>query len=213
MELKNLDNQNPHIRALAYRIYESNGVVKREEVKNFINKLEQNDRKILRSKGVKFGRYHIFLFKLFKPKAVSLRTLLWKNFNQKYLDLEPPQFGLNFIYEDKKLNRDFMLMCGFEKFDSYYVRIDILERLFLMIMETNKKNIKEIKLVPDMLNLLGCNKENFLKLMEKMNYISTSKNQETYFKYNLRKKFKKIERNKNTNEDNPFYILREIRIK
>ena len=106
-----------------------------------------------------------------------------------------------------------MLMCGFEKFDSYYVRIDILERLFLMIMETNKKNIKEIKLVPDMLNLLGCNKENFLKLMEKMNYISTSKNQETYFKYNSRKKFKKIERNKNTNEDNPFNILREIRIK
>ena len=50
IELKNLENQNPHIRALAYRIYESNGVVKREEVKNFINKLEQNDRKILRSK-------------------------------------------------------------------------------------------------------------------------------------------------------------------
>tara|TARA_B100001029_G_scaffold106624_1_gene88010 strand:+ start:560 stop:1561 length:1002 start_codon:yes stop_codon:yes gene_type:complete len=213
IELKNLKNQNPHIRALAYRIYESNGVVKREDVRNFINKLEQNDRKILRSKGVKFGRYHIFLFKLFKPKAVSLRILLWKNFNQKYLNLEPPQFGLNFIFEHKKLNRDFMLMCGFEKFDNYYVRIDILERLFLMIIEKNKENIKEIKLVPDMLNLLGCNKEDFLKLMKKMNYISTSKNQETYFKYNLKKNFKKIEKIKSTNDDNPFNILKEIRIK
>ena len=213
IELKNLDNQNPNIRALAYRIYESNGVVKREEIKNFIVKLEQNDRKILRSKGVKFGRYHIFLFKLFKPKAVSLRTLLWKNFNQKYLKLEPPQFGLNFINEEEKLDREFMLMCGFEKFDSFYLRIDILERLFLMIIDKNKNNIKEIKLVPEMLNLLGCNKENFLKLMEKMGYKWFSKDQEIYFKYNLKKKFKNIQKNKNINEDNPFNILKEIRIK
>ena len=141
---------------------------------------------MLREKGVKFGRYHIFLFKLFKPKAVSLRTLLWKNFNQKYLDLEPPQFGLNFINENKKFNSDFMLMCGFEKFDNYYVRIDILERLFLMIIDINNNNKdKEIKLEPDMLNLLGCNKENFIKLMEKMNYKSSSKGQDIYFKYNF----------------------------
>ena len=107
-----------------------------------------------------------------------------------------------------------MLMCGFEKFDSYYVRIDILERLFLMIIDINKNNNeKEIKLVPDMLNLLGCNKENFVKLMEKMNYMSSSKNQDVYFKYNLRKKFKKIDNNKNINEDNPFNILKEIRLK
>ena len=213
-ELRNLENQNPNIRALAYRIYESNGVVKREEVKNFINKLEQNDRKILRSKGVKFGRYHIFLFKLFKPKAVSLRTLLWKNFNQEYLDLEPPQFGLNFINETKKLNRDFMLLCGFEKFDNYYVRIDILERLFLMIIDINKNNKdKEIKLVPEMLNLLGCNKENFIKLMKKMNYKPSSKNETVFFKYNLKRKLNKIDKNKNINDDNPFNILKEMRLK
>ena len=211
IELKNLENENPHIRALAYRIYESNGVVKREEVKNFISKLEQSDRKILREKGVKFGRYHIFLFKLFKPKAVSLRTLLWKNFNQKYFKLDPPQFGLNFVYRGKELNRDFMLMCGFEKFDSYYVRIDILERLFLMIIDKNTND--KIKLVPEMLNLLGCSKENFVKLMEKMNYKSSSDDQEVYFKYNLKKKFKKVEKNKIFNDDNPFNILKEIRIK
>ena len=104
-------------------------------------------------------------------------------------------------------------MCGFEKFDSFYLRIDILERLFLMIIDKNKNNIKEIKLVPEMLNLLGCNKENFLKLMEKMGYKWFSKDQEIYFKYNLKKKFKNIQKNKNINEDNPFNILKEIRIK
>ena len=46
--------------------------------------------------GVKFGRYHIFFTQLFKPNAVSLRILLWKNFYQKET-LEPPKFGLNFF--------------------------------------------------------------------------------------------------------------------
>ena len=51
-----------------------------------------------------------------------------------------------------------MLICGFEKFDNFYVRIDILERLFLKIIETDKNNSNEIKLTADMLNLLGCSK-------------------------------------------------------
>ena len=52
--------------------------------------------------GVKFGRYHIFLYKLIKPEAVILRTLLWKNYHQKYFKLTPPTFGLNFIEDENK---------------------------------------------------------------------------------------------------------------
>ena len=32
-----------------------------------------------------------------------------------------------------------MLLCGFEKFDNYFVRIDILERLFMQIINSNQK--------------------------------------------------------------------------
>ena len=117
-------------------MYENNGVIKREQVKDFVKNLSQDERKILRSLGVKFGRYHIFLFKLFKPNAVSLRIALWKNFHQKYFNLKPPTFGLNFLKEKKEYSKDFMLLCGFEKFDNYFVRIDILERLFVKIMNS-----------------------------------------------------------------------------
>ena len=78
MDLKYLKQKNPQIRALAYHLYENNGVVKREEVTDFLKKISQDDRKILRELGVKFGRYHIFLFKMFKPSIVSFRILLWK---------------------------------------------------------------------------------------------------------------------------------------
>ena len=30
-----------------------------------------------------------------------------------------------------------MLLCGFEKFENYFVRIDILERLFMQIINSN----------------------------------------------------------------------------
>jgi len=210
-DLKNINTQNTSIRALAYQLYENNGVVKRENVKDFLKKIAQEERKILRNMGVKFGRYHIFLFKLFKPSAVSLRIALWKNFHQKYLNLKPPTFGLNFLNEKKEYSKDFMLLCGFEKFDNYFVRIDILERLFLQIIESNKE--KEIKLTPEMLNLLGCNKENFLKLIKKMDYKVFEKNKDTYFKYLPKKNFYKIPTRSKKNIDNPFNLLKEINFK
>ncbi len=213
IDLKSLDDANSSIRALAYQLYENNGVVKRELVVDYLNKLGQEDRKILRNLGVKFGRYHIFLFKLLKPEAVLLRTLLWKNYHQKYFNMSPPKFGLNFIENPEIKNKDFMLLCGFENFDRYFVRIDILERLFVQIINTNKKkndSINEIKLVPEMLNLLGCNKENFIKLIQKMDYKTYEKGKEIYFKYlPFKNKFKKFRKNNQIN-DNPFKILKNI---
>ena len=71
IELKKFKRIQSSIRALAYQLYENNGVLKRENVSEYLKKLEQKERKILRNLGVKFGRYHIFLFKLLKPEAVS----------------------------------------------------------------------------------------------------------------------------------------------
>ena len=84
---------------------------------------------------------------------------------------------LNLINSKDKDNRNkyFMLLCGFEKFDNYFVRIDILERLFMQIINSGIDEFKEIKLVPEMLNLLGCSKENFKRLIQKMNYKITEK--------------------------------------
>ena len=207
-KLKSIKESNSLVRALSYQLYENYGVVKREKVGSLVKKLSQEDRKSLRDIGVKFGRYHIFLFKLFKPKQVSLRVLLWKNFKQINLSLKPPTFGLNFTDNSKFENKDFMLLCGFEKFDRFFVRIDILERLFIHIINNNLENNQEVKLVPEMLNLLGCNKENFIKLIKNMNYKLFEKNNETYFKYNPRK-INYREKNK-FNSDNPFNVLNQI---
>ena len=213
LDLKNIKESNSELRALSYHLYENNGVVKRENVSIYLNKLNQEERKKLRRIGVKFGRYHIFLFKLFKPSSVSLRILLWKNFNEKNLNLFPPTFGLNFLEDKEKINKDFMLLCGFEKFDKFFVRIDILERLFILILNSDKDNNNEIKLTPEMLNLLGSNKENFIKLLQNMGYKTYKKDKDVYLKYisnkkNFGKKEKKIDK-----IDNPFGVLSQLNLK
>ena len=187
--------------------------MKREEVHEYLKKLGQDERKILRTLGVKFGRYHVFLFKLLKPEAVSLRVLLWKNFHQKFFNLNPPTFGLNFLEDKKSINSNFMLLCGFEKFDKFFVRIDILERLFVKIINSNPDSKSEIKLVPEMLNLLGCNKDNFLSLIKKMNYKTYEKGDQFYFKYSPAKKSVKIFIKKSEPNNNPFGILKTINFK
>ncbi|MDC6468739.1 helicase-related protein [Candidatus Pelagibacter sp.] len=211
IDLKNLKESNSSIKALAYQLYENNGVIKREVVVEYLKKLGQDERKILRDLGVKFGRYHIFLFRLLKPEAVSLRTLLWKNFNQKSFNLTPPTFGLNFLDDKNLRDKNFMLLCGFENFGSYFVRIDILERLFVQIINSEPEKNKEIKLVPEMLNLLGCSKENFKKLIEKMNYKIFEKDKDIYFKYNPQKQIKKTFK-KTISSNNPFKILKDLNL-
>ena len=209
IDLKNIKDKNSNIKALAYQLYENNGVLKRDQVSEYLKNLEQRDRKILRDLGVKFGRYHVFLYQLIKPDAVLLRTLLWKNHHQKYFNLNPPTFGLNFVNNDKYKNSDFMLLCGFERFDKFFVRIDILERLFIQIMNSNNQGQKPIKLTAEMLNLLGCNKENFKKLIKSMNYRVSENNDEIFFKYQPIRISKKSFEKRNKKET-PFNILKKL---
>ena len=212
IDLKNIKEKNSSTKALAYQLYENNGVIKREQVSEYLEKLDQSERKTLRNIGVKFGRYHVFLYKLIKPDAVSLRTLLWKNYHQKYFNLRPPTFGLNFLNDKDFKNKNFMLLCGFEKFDTFFVRIDILERLFIQILNSDDKEKKKmIKMVPEMINLLGCSRENFKKLISMMNYKIYEKNSDLFFKYYPPKKTKKIFLKK-PNKESPFMVLKNLNL-
>ena len=104
-----------------------------------------------------------------------------------------------------------MLLCGFEKFENLYVRIDILERLFVQIINLALRKKKEIKMVPEMLNLLGCSKENFRKLLNKMNYKVIEKNNEVFFKY-IPKRNKNKNYEKKPNKESPFGVLKKLNL-
>ena len=199
--------KNKYIRALMFQLFENNGVLKRENVNDIVKAIKTDERKKIWELGIKIGRYHIYLPKMLKPKAVGLRISLWRLFFEIKSNQIIPRSGLNYL-SDKKYNKNFLLLCGFEKFKNHYVRIDILEKLFIKIL--NKTDKRKFKIDSEMMNLLGCNKEDFFNLMLSMNY-RKSKEADTYFyPGEIKKRVKFINLNKN---ENPFKKLLSLNLK
>ncbi len=216
-ELSNLVNlskaefKNNYARALCYQLFENNGVIKRENIHHMMKNISKEDRIILRKIGVKIGRYHVFLPRMLKPSAVDLRVKLWKLYFPEDKLNNIPKYGLNFLKDEKAKNNKFLLICGFENFNKFYVRIDILERLFLKIIENTKDG--KFKIDSNMINLIGCSKENFFKLLELMEYKSQkSEKTEEFFIYKPKFAKNKI-KTKKTSKNNPFGKLSELRFR
>ena len=198
---------NQYLRGLIFQLYENNGVIKRSEVDKIVKLIPSEERRKLWGMGIKIGRYHIYLPKMLKPKAVEFRIGLWKIFHNLSEKNKIPKSGLNFLI-DSRLDKYFLLLCGFEKFKEFFVRIDILEKLFLKIID--KTENKKFKVNAEMMNLLGCSKENFYKLMTYMNY-KKDKTEDTYiFRGEKKKKGKIIRFDK---KENPFNKLLSLNIK
>ena len=208
INLTKIKIENQYLRALAYQLYENNGVLKRKNVDEIVRLVTKEERKKLWNMGIKIGRYHIFLPKMLKPKAVALRTTLWKIYYNISSNLISPKSGLNFVINNN-FNEKFLLLCGFERFKDYFIRIDILEKLFINIIDATVD--RKFKISPEMMNLLGCTKENFFKLMDLMNYRKSKDSDTYYFLSNNKKNKDKVAPNKN--KVSPFSKLLALNIK
>ena len=92
------------------------------------------------------------------------------------------------------------------------MRVDILEKLFLKIIENTEKN--DFKINAEMMNLLGSSKENFYKLLNLMNYRKKDKDKDIfYYTGDNQKRRKNKFMNKISKKDNPFQKLTELNIK
>jgi ATP-dependent RNA helicase SUPV3L1/SUV3 len=200
--------ENQYLRALSFQLYENNGVLKRKGIDKIIKLISKEERKKLWNMGIKIGRYHVFLPKMLKPKAVVLRTILWKIYHNISSNTNIPQFGLNFVVNDN-YNEKFLLLCGFEKFKNYFIRIDILEKLFISIIE--KTIDRKFKISSEMMNLLGCTKENFYNLMDLMSY-KKAKQEDTYY-FTGESKANKEREVAEKNKSSPFSKLLALNIK
>ena len=208
INLTKIKIENQYLRALTFQLYENNGVLKRKNVDEVVKLISKEERKKLWNLGIKIGRYHVFLPKILKPKAVTLRTTLWRIFNNISSDISIPKFGLNFVLNEN-FNENFLLLCGFERFKDYFVRIDILEKLFLNIID--KTIDRRFKITAEMMNLLGCSKEHFYKLIELMNYKKLKDADIYYFAGENRKSKEKLFVKKN--KSSPFSKLLALNIK
>jgi len=208
IKISKINLENSYARALCFRLFENHGVLKRLENEDLLKNLDKEQRAIIKKAGIKIGRYHIYQPLMIKPKAVNLKIIFWNCFNNKTKQEKCPTFGLNFLKNFETLDKVFLLICGFETFENYIVRVDILEKLFIKILSSTNNN--QFSISAEMLNLLGCSKEDFEKLLKLMNYKKIEKDKDLYsynFKHkNKRKRKDHVEKNYN----NPFASLKNL---
>jgi len=205
LSIENTEFKNSFSRGLSYQLFENNGVLKREISNEIIKNLSQNERFELRKKGIKIGKYHIYQPRMIRPNAVKFKTILWRCFNNIH-NLNYPNFGINFAKNFKNKNESFLRICGFETFGKYIIRIDILERLFLEILARSKDY--KFKFDSKIINLLGCNKDDFMQFVKLLGYKPIRKNDELEFQYIP----KKIKQDKKKVYQNAFSVLENFKI-
>ena len=83
-----------------------------------------------------------------------------------------------------------------------------MEKLFIKILENSKD--RKFKINSEMMNLLGCSKDDFYKLMINMNYKKDKEENSYIFLGDIKKKSRPF---KTKNEDNPFNKLLNLNIK
>ena len=83
-----------------------------------------------------------------------------------------------------------------------------MEKLFIKIIDNTKD--RKFKVNAEMMNLLGCSKENFYKLMDYMNYKKDNSVDTYIFKGEKKKKSELIKFDK---KENPFNKLLSLNIK
>lgn len=138
-ELSRAEDVSGLARGVAFRLVESFGIVRREDIADDIRQLDQEARSQLRRYGVRFGAFNIFIPTLLKPAASDLILLLWVLNHGKEVGLDlscipaPPREGLTSAGSDPSIPDAVYRVAGFHRCGRRVVRIDMLERLADMI--------------------------------------------------------------------------------
>ena len=82
INLTKLKIDNQYLRALAFQLYENNGVLKRKNIEVMIKLVSKEERKKLWDMGIKIGRYHIFSTKNVKTKSSYPKDYFVENSQQ-----------------------------------------------------------------------------------------------------------------------------------
>ena len=131
-------------RGIGYQLVENFGQLDRGKVVEDVRSLEQPDRQQLRRLGVRFGEYSVFMPKLLKPAAANLLLLLWRIAEDNRDDAlpTPPTPGLCSVPNDRKVPFAFYVTAGYRPCGERVVRVDMLERLAILIREEIDKGKK-----------------------------------------------------------------------
>ena len=157
-------------KGFGFQLYESLGILRRQNVSKEVKSLDQDARSLLRKHGVRFGQFTVFMPLLLKPAPTRLRLILWA-LSQNLAEFpEAPPPGLVTVPANKEAPENYDDMAGYRKAGERAIRIDMLERLADLLRVEDSRGGFEA--TADMLSITGMTLEQFANLMEGLGYSS-----------------------------------------
>ena len=155
-------------KGFGFQLFESLGILRRQNVLAEVKSLDQDARSLLRKHGVRFGQFTVFMPLLLKPAPTRLRLVLWalsKNLDE-FPEAPPP--GLVTVPVSTEAPEQYDDMSGYRNAGDRAIRIDMLERLADLLRAEDSRNGFEAN--ADMLSITGMTQEQFANLMEGLGY-------------------------------------------
>ena len=157
-------------KGFGFQLYESLGILRRQNVLKEVKSLDQDARSLLRKHGVRFGQFTVFMPLLLKPAPTRLRLILWA-LSQNLAEFpEAPPPGLVTVPANKEAPENYDDMAGYRNAGERAIRIDMLERLADLLRVEDSRGGFEAN--ADMLSITGMTLEQFANLMEGLGYSS-----------------------------------------
>jgi hypothetical protein len=125
----------PQAKKVATALVQSVGILERKRLATEVKMIDQKERPKLRKFGVRFGAFHIYIPSLLKPVPRALAAQLYlistgsadANLLEKLKRLAAS--GRTSIARDPGVDADLYRAIGYRPFNTYAMRVDILERL------------------------------------------------------------------------------------
>ncbi|MBK20261.1 MAG: disulfide oxidoreductase [Rhodospirillaceae bacterium] len=154
-------------RGLVFQLREGLGSVSRVSVREQIESLSADERKKLRSSGVRIGPQTIYIASLLKPRAVAMRALLWSVWHSEDVP-GLPRPGLTTVSKEKDTNDAFFASIGFVTVGDYLVRADILDRVATNLLRLARA--KSFDLPNEISSILGLGPAETKSLVRRLGY-------------------------------------------
>jgi ATP-dependent RNA helicase SUPV3L1/SUV3 len=155
-------------RGIAFQLREALGSMPRRACAAQIAALTQEDRAKLRALRIRLGMESVFLPELLKPKAVALRAALWALADGGERRPAPPAPGLVTTPTEPGVPNAFYEAVGFRVLAGRAVRIDMLDRVAILMMTRMKKG--PFQLDAELLTPLGLGVEQMVPMVGALGY-------------------------------------------
>lgn len=201
-------------RGIAFQLKEELGAMPRAGLREQIGALGPEEKKVFRNNGVRFGLNHVFIRSLQRARPLVLRSALWSAFNGRY-DLPLLDPAAVTLQSSEDLSRDYCRKIGFFSSGSREIRVDILDKLGIQLLNLSRKGHGAIP--SNLASTLGLSKEELGETIKGLGYeILVGSEGETILKKLQKQTIKKVGRRRKIrsrprSNGSPFLVLEKLR--